>query len=292
MFELLLIPLICVILSLNQTPSEAALPSVVLCAPVGQNIMGNTAPAPKYSMLNSSFAVTQCATWLPTRSAEEGKDSTFTLCYLGVLRDLRLLGPCCKFCVVKKCNSMSQPADHQIQVVKLKHKFMKQSFLNLSNGIHRSIKNIQDRAERQSGQESVQRGGNFCALLGTAGEGAGARAAGQEGVQGPCQVQDQLKWTENISAVVHLWKTLHWECSDMLLSGVLCLLFPCVPVSAAVRAQDEDGAEGSTGRTDTSSSVSISNSISSCEVTKIVRMPLACLQSSLLMWFRAFTTHY
>ncbi|XP_068886081.1 caspase recruitment domain-containing protein 11 isoform X1 [Aphelocoma coerulescens] len=37
----------------------------------------------------------------------------------------------------------------------------------------------------------------------------------------------------------------------------------------AVRAQDEDGAEGSTGRTDTSSSVSISNSISSCEVTRI-----------------------
>ncbi|XP_066185862.1 caspase recruitment domain-containing protein 11 isoform X1 [Sylvia atricapilla] len=37
----------------------------------------------------------------------------------------------------------------------------------------------------------------------------------------------------------------------------------------AVRAQEEDGPEGSTGRTDTSSSVSVSNSISSCEVTKI-----------------------
>lgn len=47
-------------------------------------------------------------------------------------------------------------------------------------------------------------GGNFCALSGTAGEGVGARAAGQERVCRPCPVQDQLKWEENISAVAHL----------------------------------------------------------------------------------------
>lgn len=66
----------------------------------------------------------------------------------------------------------------------------------------------------------------------------------------------------------------------MLLSGVFSLCASLVPVSAAARAQDEDGAEGSTGRTDTSSSVSISNSISSCEVTKIVRMP-PCLPTAI-----------
>lgn len=101
------------------------------------------------------------------------------------------------------------------------------------------------------------------------------------------------KWKREQKCSGTCVKGLHWKCSDMLLSfsGVSSLV-SLVPVSAAVRAQDEDGAEGSTGRTDTSSSVSITNSISSCEVTKIVRMPLPCLKPSLLMWFRAFTTQY
>lgn len=84
--------------------------------------------------------------------------------------------------------------------MKLKHKFMKQSS-NLSNSIHRSIKNIQDRAERQSGQDSVQRDGNLCVLLGAAGDGTGARAAGQERAWGPCPGQNGK---ENRSAVAHV----------------------------------------------------------------------------------------
>lgn len=79
------------------------------CALVGQNTMGDTAPAPGYSVLNSSFAIRQRATLVPIRGAEEGEESTFTLCYLGLQRDLRLLDPCCKFFVVKMCNSVSLP---------------------------------------------------------------------------------------------------------------------------------------------------------------------------------------
>lgn len=150
---------------------------------------------------------------------------------------------------------------------------MKQSF-NLSNSVHRSIKNIQDRAERQSGQESVQRGGNLCALLGTAGEGTGARAAGQEHARGPCPVKNGKRTAVQWNMCERLCTGSALTCFSLSLWCVLSVVSR-VPVSAAVRAQDEDGAEGSTGRTDTSSSVSITNSISSCEVTKIVRKPFA-----------------
>lgn len=104
---------------------------------------------------------------------------------------------------------------------------------------------------------------------------------------------DKLKWKDNLkccgksvkdSVLKVIWHNFLW-----------CLDFSLSSVSTAVRAQDEDGADASNGRTDTSSSVSISNSISSCEVSKIVRtlqVPLACLWPSLLMWFRAFATRY
>lgn len=96
------------------------------------------------------------------------------------------------------------------------------------------------------------------------------------------------------SVVANLWKTRYWKWSDIIFSGVF---FSLSSVSTAVRAQDEDGADASNGRTDTSSSnsVSISNSISSCEVSKIVRslqMPLASLWLPLLMRFRAFASQY
>lgn len=144
---------------------------------------------------------------------------------------------------------------------------------------------------REKVGRSLCRGWEFLCFAGNS-WGRGAGSAGQVRVQGPWPVQEQLQWQGNMSAVAHLWKAQHWKCSDLLVSGVFSLGASLVPASAAGRAQDEDGAEGSAGRTDTSSSVSITNSISSCEVTKIVRMPLACLQPSLLMWFRACTAQY
>lgn len=85
-FELVLIPLVCVTLPLKQqTASESALPSVAVCAPVGQNILGTRAPAPRYSLLNSSFALRQGATLVPVHihsvlpGAAEGSQVSWSL---------------------------------------------------------------------------------------------------------------------------------------------------------------------------------------------------------------------
>lgn len=208
------------------------------------------------------------------RKGREGKDptETFAPSYLGLRRDLKLLGPCCKSFVVK--NSVIQwdklITDYRIQVVKLKHKWIKQSFFNLSGSFHRSGNDLQDRVETQSWQEVV--GSSIISVLcrEAVGEGTGAKRS-----LGPLPSAGQgngISRNGKITSV--LLQICERLCTESDLTDSLCCLycFPS-PASAAVRAQDEDGADASNGRTDTSSSnsVSISNSISSCEVSKIVR---------------------
>lgn len=192
-------------------------------------------------------------------------------------------------------------AGYQIQVVELKHKLIKQSFFNLTNSIHRSNKKVQDRVERKSWQEAVRSGVHSVLCREVAGEGKGSGAA-ENGARPAASAQrrvggNEITWRGTIilRVVASLWKALYWKWSDKIFPW--CLYFSLSSVSAAVRAQEEDGADASNGRTDTSSSnsVSVSNSISSCEVSKIVRslqVPLACLWPSLLMWFGAFATRH